>query len=130
MGSLEAGEISNSYSLANVNGNDGYNGGLIGRIYNGSWQQTLVINTFSVGSVSGSYYTGGLIGQIEGGTITITNSFWDIQTSGTTDGIDNVDPDPSGVSGKTLIKCLSFEIVSLFSLSNIFNSPSNIGTTI
>jgi hypothetical protein len=71
---------SNCYSTANVTGID-YVGGLIGNNYSN------VNNCYSKGTVnsSGSIF-GGLIGFKDEGTI--TNSFWDTQTSGllTSDG--------------------------------------------
>jgi hypothetical protein len=71
------GSVSNSYSTGSVNGKEVV-GGLIG------WNFGTVSNSYSTGSVKGNAYIGGLIGY--GGTV--SNSFWDIQTSGlkTSDG--------------------------------------------
>lgn len=67
--------ISNSYSLSKVTGTD-YVGGLAGNHVAGG----TVSNCYSAGSVTGSTYTGGLIGNNSGSTV--TNSFWDTETSG------------------------------------------------
>jgi hypothetical protein len=80
------------YSTGSVIG-DNYVGGLVGQQYGSS----SIENCYSTGLVTGSNYVGGLIGYLSG---TVTGSFWDIQTSGTTDGIGNVNPDPAGVSGQ------------------------------
>jgi len=73
------GVLSNSYSTGSVTG-DSRVGGLVGINYYGS-----VTNSYSIGSVSGSSQAGGLVGYNKG---TVSNSFWDIQTSGqsTSDG--------------------------------------------
>ena len=67
--------ISNCYSKSDVSGDNGV-GGLVGS--NGS----TITNCYSTGSVSGtSWQTGGLLGYnyYKG---TLTNSFWDVETSG------------------------------------------------
>jgi hypothetical protein len=55
--------------------------------------------------VSGSSYVGGLVGNSSGGSITAC--FWDTQTSGISDGVGNVNPDPSGVTGKTTAEMMT-----------------------
>jgi len=72
--------VSNSYSTGSVSGNE-YVGGLIGS--NGD--HSTVSNSYSTGSVTGTSYVGGLVGT-NGGNV--TNSFWDMETSGqsTSDG--------------------------------------------
>jgi len=69
------GTISDSYSTSNVTG-DSSVGGLVGRNDGGN-----VINSYSTGNVIGVTYVGGLIGE-NVGEGTISNSFWDIETSG------------------------------------------------
>ncbi len=99
------GNISNSYSTGNVNGNN-YVGGLIGHIYSGTISNTYstgsvtgtgndvggligmseygnVSNSYSTGNVNGNNYVGGLVGHIYSGTI--SNSFWDLYLSGQSD---------------------------------------------
>ena len=71
---LNRGTVSNSYSTGSVSGTF-YIGGLVG------WNYGTVSKCYSTGSVSGSTYVGGLVGRNSSGTI--TNSFWDNETSGT-----------------------------------------------
>jgi hypothetical protein len=67
--------MSNSYSTSSVNGNEGV-GGLVGANWDG-----IVRNSYSTGNVTGNKYVGGLAGQ-DMGVGHISNSFWDIETSG------------------------------------------------
>jgi len=79
------GSVSNSYCTGTVSGNQ-YVGGLIG--CNGD--RGTVSNCYSTGSVAGTTQVGGLVGRnyFGYGAGTISNSFWDVQTSGqsTSDG--------------------------------------------
>ena len=76
--------INNSYSIASVNGSSNV-GGLVG------YSEAAIVNSYSTGSVSGSTSVGGLVGDNYSGTI--TNSFWDMETSGQSSS--------SGGTGKT-----------------------------
>ena len=71
--------IHSSYSYASVTAN--FNkGGLVGRLNLGS-----ITNSYSTGSVPGSISLGGLVGIVTGfnaGSISVTGSYWDTQTSG------------------------------------------------
>jgi hypothetical protein len=73
------GIVSNSYSTGSATGSTRV-GGLVGINYYGG-----VTDSYSTGSVAGSTDVGGLVGY---NTATVSNSFWDIQTSGkaTSDG--------------------------------------------
>jgi len=75
VGDTFAGTVSNSYSTGNVTGTDGV-GGLVGL----NDEYGVVSNSYSTGSVTGDVNVGGLVG-VNNGT-TVSNSFWDIQTSG------------------------------------------------
>jgi hypothetical protein len=86
------GTITSCYSTSSVTGSGDYVGGLCGENYGH------ITNCYSTGLVAGSDYVGGLLGYLYSGTV--TGCFWDTQTSGTTDGVGNVNPDPTGVSGK------------------------------
>jgi hypothetical protein len=68
------GKVSNCYSIGTVKGYASV-GGLIGHNY----YYGQVSNCYSTGSVNGKEDVGGLIGYNAG---TVSNSFWDIQTSG------------------------------------------------
>lgn len=72
--------VENSYSLVDVYGNSQI-GGLVGKV------NTSLINCYSAGEVTGQSSTGGLIG-VKGTSASITNSYWDMITSGqsTSDG--------------------------------------------
>ena len=86
--------IDNCYADCFVNGNM-YVGGLIGINYSG-----IISNCYSTGLVTiAAQYSGGLIGRDSSGTMTAC--FWDVENSGTTDGVGNKDPDPNGVYGRT-----------------------------
>jgi hypothetical protein len=74
------GTVSNSYSSAKVTGSDQV-GGLVG------WNnESNVTDSYSTGSVTGNDYVGGLVGSngLFGSPGIISNSFWDIETSGQT----------------------------------------------
>ena len=70
----EAGSVSNSYSTGSVTG-DNHVGGLVG------YNQGPVNNCYAIGNVSGDSKIGGLVGN-NGYFGTVSNSFWDTQTSG------------------------------------------------
>ncbi|MEP6908774.1 MAG: YDG domain-containing protein, partial [Pseudoxanthomonas sp.] len=74
VGDNTGGAIANSYASGNVTGNNGSAiGGLVGENTGGT------INTsYSTGVVAGSSGTGGLVGS---GTGTVSDSYWDTQTS-------------------------------------------------
>ena len=69
-----SGPASNSYATGSVNGDDNV-GGLVGRNDNAGTAS----NSYSTGSVTGNTHVGGLVGRNAG---TVSNSFWDTQTSG------------------------------------------------
>lgn len=72
------GTITNCYSLSNVNGQS-YIGGLVG----GTHSNSTINNCYSVGSVSGSGdFIGGLVGNYIVEPSSVSNSFWNIETSG------------------------------------------------
>ncbi len=69
----DGGIISKSYSTATVSCNKGQAGGLVGRQHN-----SVIINSYATGNISGSTYIGGLVGYMgESDFIgaTITNSY-------------------------------------------------------
>ncbi len=86
------GTISNSYATGAVTGMAGKAGGLAG--YNSAGT---ISNSYATGVVTGGAgVTGGLLGS-NGGTV--TNSFWDTVTSGTTTGVGSLGS--TGVTGLT-----------------------------
>ncbi len=76
---VNGGTVSNSYCSSNVAGDNGV-GGLVGR------NLDTITNSYSTGSVSGNEDVGGLVGENDYNTV--SNSFWDTETSGqaTSDG--------------------------------------------
>jgi hypothetical protein len=70
------------YSTGTVTG-EVFAGGLIGQ----HWYSSVTF-CYSTGTVTGDNYVGGLVGSNEFGTGTVSNSFWDTETSGqvTSDG--------------------------------------------
>lgn len=67
--------IIDSYSTSNVSGGNNYSGGLVGGNYNN------ITNCYSVGSVSGISFVGGLVGDnLVAGVC--NNSYWDTLSSG------------------------------------------------
>jgi hypothetical protein len=86
------GTVNNCYSTANVTGLSSV-GGLVGA--NGDLTIAgTVTNSYSTGSITGGEFVGGLVGENEASGAgvdfhgTVSNSFWDIETSGqaTSDG--------------------------------------------
>jgi len=71
------GTVSNSYSTGSVTGAGNYTfvGGLVGT----NFDDGTVSNSYSTGNISGTWDVGGLVGYNFG---TVSNSFWDMETSG------------------------------------------------
>jgi Restriction endonuclease fold toxin 7 len=93
--------ITQSYATGSVTGvlNNGDIGGLVG-INDGS-----ITQSYSTGAVSGAQEVGGFIGDSQGGTV--SNSYWDTETSGQAiagyhnDSIGNFIPGIAGTTGLT-----------------------------
>ena len=75
------GTLDSSYATGSVTGSNDYVGGLVGE--NGDY--ATIDDSYATGSVTGNVSVGGLVGSNYG---TVSNSFWDTQTSGqgTSDG--------------------------------------------
>jgi hypothetical protein len=69
--------VSDSYSTGNVVG-QAQVGGLVGQ---NTGDVGIVSNSYCTGSVTGSVDVGGLVGR-NSYSATVTNSFWDVETSG------------------------------------------------
>ncbi|WP_375724093.1 filamentous hemagglutinin N-terminal domain-containing protein [Arcobacter sp. KX21116] len=72
--------ITNSYATGNVSGN-GNVGGLVGGL-----DSSTITNSYSIATVTGNGNVGGLVG-LNYNYSTITNSYWDIDTTGQTNGV-------------------------------------------
>ncbi len=92
MGYNNGGTLTSCYATGSVAG-DSSVGGLVGGNYGP------LTSCYAAGPVSGDSSVGGLVGSNDGGPLTAC--FWDIDTSGRTDGVGNPDPDPNGVTGQT-----------------------------
>ncbi len=78
------GSITDSYATGDVSGTDKI-GGLVGWMLNGS----SVNRSYATGSVNASVNGGGLVGTMVTGTITLSDSVWDTQTTGQSSAIGN-----------------------------------------
>lgn len=95
------GSILACYARVDVAG-DSTIGGLVGSDYNSS-----IADCFAVGLASGNSEVGGLMGWSWKESHTTTACFWDIEISGTTDGVGGMDPDPAGVMGRTTAEMMA-----------------------
>jgi hypothetical protein len=112
-----AGTVSNCYSTSSTNGSL-WVGGLIGYYGDG-----LVSNSYSTGAVSGSSPIGGLIGGIAGGgTGTVSNSFWDNQTSGQSTSAGGTGKTTAQMKTKTTFTDAGWDFVNIWDIYSGFNS--------
>jgi hypothetical protein len=88
--------VTTSYSAGSVTGDESI-GGLVGSNDDGG----VVSNCYSIGTVTGNTYVGGLVGLNFG---TVSNSFWDTETSGR--------PASAGGTGKTTAEMKSITTFS------------------
>ena len=81
VGSNSSGTITNSYATGAATGTENYVGGLVGWTYCGT-----ITNAYSTGAVTGTGGVGGLVGWYDSkfSAPYVTNSYWDINTSGIT----------------------------------------------
>ncbi|MDQ5986744.1 MAG: hypothetical protein CSYNP_02477 [Syntrophus sp. SKADARSKE-3] len=98
--------ITDSYSTgavtgsSNVGGLVGYNGGNAnGRLL--GCNEGIISNSYSTGMVTGSNYVAGLVGSNDG---SISNSYWDKQSSGQTVGVGYGSSNANGVTGLSTAK--------------------------
>ncbi len=79
IGRLRAGSVSDSYATGSVTATGDYAGGFAGSVYQGG----TLTNVYASGRVTGSSNTGGLIGgEMLAGTLTLSNAYWDINSTG------------------------------------------------
>lgn len=107
------GQIYDSYSVAGVNGYSNV-GGLVG------FEQSIIANSYSSGSVTGTSNVGGLVGQISTGTI--TNSFWDTQTSGQLISAGGTGKTTAEMKTQSTISSVNWNLISIWSIDGITNS--------
>ncbi len=99
--------VVNCYSTGSVTGSGNILGGLGGYLRN----QSNVVNCYSTGSVNGNTNVGGLVGFLNASSM--SNSFWDTQTSGTSTGIGA--GNSTGATGKTTAQ---MQIASTFTVAS------------
>ncbi|MCF7794436.1 MAG: T9SS type A sorting domain-containing protein [Candidatus Cloacimonetes bacterium] len=94
--------MSDCYSRADVIA-DNTAGGLIGRLLQGVHTGVHIEHCYSTGTVTGNSDIGGLFGYeaADLSLVTLTANFWDTESSGLTDGVGSLDPDPAGITGET-----------------------------
>ena len=101
------GTVNCSYSVGSVTGYD-YVGGLVGFNHEGS-----VIDSYSTGDVTGDQYVGGLVGS---NLDNVSNSFWDIETSG--------QAASDGGTGKNTTEMLDITTYSVWNITAVANSST------
>jgi hypothetical protein len=83
VGENDNGTVSNSYATGSVSGSDSASGRVVGGGLVGDNDGGTVSNSYATGSVTGSGASGSAFGGLVGGNnATVSNSFWDITTSG------------------------------------------------
>ena len=73
--------VTNSYARGNTTGTQNNVGGLVGRNAN-----SVITNSYSIGTAYSVGCYGGILGSNEDNSASITNSFWNTETSGLTNG--------------------------------------------
>ncbi len=92
------GKIENSYSWGDVSGSD-YVGGFIGQIYESTGM--FISKAYSIGTVTGSSNVGGFLGSQAGTSFADSLSFYDLETSGQTQGAGNPSENTEWIIDKT-----------------------------
>ncbi len=91
IGTVSGGLVTDSYATGAVSG-DIYVGGLAGSSTHGTFQRC-----YATGTADGMDYVGGFVGYSHKGDLSISGSFWDVDTSG----IGVAGDDNYGATGKT-----------------------------
>lgn len=108
--------VIDSYSRSNVVATDGYGaaGGLLGEIQ----ANFMVKNSYSTGTVTASDAVGGFIGLV--GNMISENNYYDMESSGMTDGVGQVNGAPSdfNIIGKNTSEMKSQDLVDLLNDGN------------
>ncbi|TYC14208.1 T9SS type A sorting domain-containing protein [Bizionia gelidisalsuginis] len=111
--------INNSYSRSIVSANSGRAGG----IYGGSDDTLILNNSYSTGTVTSPEYAGATIGAYGTGSITIGNTYFDLDSSQMTNGVggylgNTASPD---ISGRTTPNMKNSAIVDLLNAGSSNN---------
>lgn len=81
--------VQESYATSSVNGNSGAAGGLAG------FNSAKIVDCYSTGTVNGTGYVGGFVGYDPNESI--SNGYWDLDTSGVEQGVGFPVNDPSAI---------------------------------
>jgi uncharacterized repeat protein (TIGR02543 family) len=110
-GYSEDSTISNSYATGSVSGYSQV-GGLVGWVYLYE-EESVVSNSYSTGNVAGDVYVGGLVGLNEDGTV--SNSFWDTETSGQATSDGGVGKTTAGMKSLSTFSGATWDIIGVSS---------------
>jgi len=103
-------EITNCYSLGSVScGSEGRNiGGLVGEnIASAEVSLSFCFSSTALNVGMSSTSVGGFLGaNLEYSLLDAGPCFWDVEVSGYTDGVGNLEPDPDGVTGLTTVEMM------------------------
>jgi filamentous hemagglutinin family protein len=100
VGFMNNASIMDTYNQGDIYvGTNSYVGGLVGKF--GTSNSTTIQNSYNTGAVTGSGSLGGLVGENSGPNSVIINSFWDVNTSGQTNGAGSGSSISSGATGET-----------------------------
>jgi hypothetical protein len=97
VGRGDSGDFRLCYATGNVFGTIHNIGGLVGRSHYGAFNMC-----YATGNVGGPSYVAGLVGLNYSGAF--VGCFWDVEKSGTIDGVAGFDPDPNGAIPKTTVE--------------------------
>ncbi len=112
--SYNSSTISNCYANCDVSGGS-YIGGLVGFSYYAS----AISNCYSVGKVNGNSNVGGLLGRNYYSNSTVTNSYYNTETSGQSNGI-GIDDNSQTVTGLTTLEMKQQSNFTGFDFTNIW----------
>ncbi|MCB0757021.1 MAG: T9SS type A sorting domain-containing protein [Flavobacteriales bacterium] len=107
--------LNNCYSRADVTVVNGRAGGM----YGGADGNLVATNCYSTGTATGAELIGGFIGAVGG--MNITNSYWDLETSGLSSGIGGwLGPEtPQDITGKTTAEMKTTAMVDLLNAAQV-----------
>lgn len=110
--SCTQGSISDSYATGTVSSGSAYVGGLIGR------QGGTVSRSYATGTVAGYFWVGGFVGQSTASTI--SNSYWNSETSNTSN--------PGGVRDTPLTPCTGVQAKTTSQMINGYGNQPGFDT--
>ncbi len=101
------GTVEESYSTASVNGGSDFMGGLVGLHAVGT-----ISGSYATGSINGSHrFVGGLVGNTVGSG-TVSDSYWDTQTTGQSSSAQGIGLTTSEMTGSAATSNMEFDFTS------------------